>query len=68
MRSTGDGSRGNPRRFSAAELEIRLKDLILRSRALYPFSIMTSVQCMKKVCKRGDDRNSPSTHITVTVT
>lgn len=44
------GSKDNHHRFSAAELAIRLQDLILGNRTLYPFSIRTSVQCMKKEC------------------
>lgn len=44
------GSKDNHHRFSAAELAIRLQDLILGNRALYPYSIRTSVQCMKKEC------------------
>lgn len=62
------GSRDSHHRFSAAELAIRLQDLILGNIALYPFSIMTSVQCIKKYANEVIDGYGSSTHMTVTVT
>lgn len=68
MSSIGDvgGAGVNSHRFSAAQLAVRLQDLILRNSAFYTFSIRTSVQCVKQICKRGDGEHESSMHITVT--